>query len=101
MVVVTVCYLLLSFGHPDYWIARCNTANMESSHSSFFDVDAYEDYDYMMRLSPDAAPVLLPLSQEQSWAEGYARGVQDAYEEMGIRDFNLSVYIAEKILQNY
>lgn len=26
MVVVTVCYLLLSFGHPDYWIARCNTA---------------------------------------------------------------------------
>lgn len=101
MVAVTVCYLLLSFGHPDYWIARCNTANMESSHSSFFDVDAYEDYDYMMRLSPDAAPVLLPLSQEQSWAEGYARGVQDAYEEMGIRDFNLSVYIAEKILQNY
>lgn len=101
MVVVTVCYLLLSFGHPDYWIARCNTANMESSNSSFFDVDAYEDYDYMMRLSPDAAPVLLPLSQEQSWAEGYARGVQDAYEEMGIRDFNLSVYIAEKILQNY
>lgn len=101
MVVVTVCYLLLSFGHPDYWIARCNTANMESSYSSFFDVDAYEDYDYMMRLSPDAAPVLLPLSQEQSWAEGYARGVQDAYEEMGIRDFNLSVYIAEKILQNY
>lgn len=101
MVVVTVCYLLLSFGHPDYWIAWCNTANMESSDSSFFDVDAYEDYDYMMGLSPDAAPVLLSLTQEQDWVEGYARGVQDAYEEMGIRDFNLSVYIAEKILQKY
>lgn len=67
MAVVTVCYLLLSFAHPDYWIARCNVANMGETPSTFFDTDAYRDYSYMTTLSADAAPALAEVLE----AEGF------------------------------
>lgn len=77
MVVVTVCYLVLSFAHPDYWIARCNVANMGNAQSTFFDADAYEDYGYMTRLSADAAPALAPLLEEEGFTmEQAAKGVR-------------------------
>lgn len=101
MVVVTVCYLFLSFGHPDYWIARCNTANTEKTEDTFFYGRGYEDFDYLAGLSADAAPVLLSMEQEQDWVYHYTRKIDREYEQMSLRDFNLSLYVAEKILQNY
>lgn len=101
MVVVTVCYLFLSFGHPDYWIARCNTANTEKTENAFFYGRGYEDYDYLAGLSADAAPVLLSMEQEQDWVYHYTKKIDREYEQMSLRDFNLSLYVAEKILQNY
>lgn len=68
MVVVTLCYLALSFAHPDYWIAKCNAANMGSSVSSFFDTDAYRDYSYMTMLSADAAPALAEFLREEGFS---------------------------------
>lgn len=68
MVVVTICYLVLSFAHPDYWIAKCNAANMGNSVSSFFDADAYRDYSYMTMLSADAAPALAEVLREEGFS---------------------------------
>ncbi|MGN1147583.1 MAG: DUF4153 domain-containing protein, partial [Lachnospiraceae bacterium] len=68
MVVVTVCFLVLSFAHPDYWIAKCNVANMGSSTSTFFDADAYRDYAYLTQLSADAAPAFSELFVEEGFS---------------------------------
>lgn len=136
MAVVTICYLLLSFAHPDYFIAKCSIANMGSSVSDFFDADAYEDYYYLTQLSEDAAPAFAEFfkeegfsmevaakgaamsgnaddgniydsrwdsryelyggyrSDEESWGYYYLQKVYQRYQEMGIRDFNLSKYMA-------
>lgn len=127
MVVVTVCYLILSFSHPDYWIAKCNVANMGSSSGSFFDVDAYQDYYYMTCMSADAAPELADFLEEegfdaalvtkiseqdsryeqyggwrydeQSWGYYYMEKIYQSYEKMNVRSFNLSRYIGWKILE--
>ncbi len=66
-VVVTLCYLVLSFSHPDYWIARCNVANMGSSSSNFFEADSYDDYGYLAGLSADAAPAFAELFAEEGF----------------------------------
>ena len=106
MVVVTLCYLVLSFAHPDYLIAKCNAANMGGSASSFFDTDAYRDYYYMTTLSADAAPALAEVLAEEDWRDDpeswgyyYLDKINRQYESMGIRSFNLSKYIAFQLLK--
>lgn len=77
MTAVTVLYLLLSFSHPDYIIAKINVANApgagetseeyktERKENDFFlSPDFYDDYDYLSTLSADAAPVLIPYLEE-------------------------------------
>ncbi|MCH5270608.1 MAG: DUF4173 domain-containing protein [Lachnospiraceae bacterium] len=89
MVVVTFCYLVLSFGHPDYWIAKCNVANMGSSVSSFFDTDAYRDYSYMTMLSADAAPALAGVLREEGFSmedEAMLMLMEYMQEESGSRN---------------
>lgn len=71
MVVVTVCYLALSFSHPDYWIAKCNLANlgnMENSSGGFFRAESYNDYRYLAGLSADAAPALAEFLKEEGFS---------------------------------
>lgn len=66
-VAVTCCYLVLAFCHPDFWIAKVNTANTEYSvpqTQGFFRGEPYEDYHYLATLNGDAAPVLLPWMKE-------------------------------------
>ena len=66
--VITVCFLILSFSHPDYWIAKVNLSNIdimdeEGAHGGagrFFEGEAYGDYRYLAGLNADAAPVLIP-----------------------------------------
>lgn len=68
MVVVTLCYMALSFSHPDYWIARVNVASTNmATRSAFFEGEPYEDYRFLRNLNADAAPVLIDLLV----AEGY------------------------------
>lgn len=134
MVVVTICYILLSFSHPDYWIAKCNVQHMYPyTENHFFDTEYFEDYGYLTSLSMDAAPALehvlkeksfdsdtalmgveegnshqsltnyyggLP-SEERSWGYYYLRKMHMDTEDLGIRNFNLSIYIAQKILRKY
>lgn len=62
VVVVTGCYLLLSFGRPDYWIARVNTDNMreETQYSFFRNTPVYDDLEFLAEdLGSDAAPVIM------------------------------------------
>ncbi len=85
MAAVAVLYLALSFGHPDYIVARVNVANaphgemllqqedkgqtaqdLEKSSSGgfFLAPEPYKDYDYLRTLSADAAPALVPYLRE-------------------------------------
>ncbi len=65
MVVVTVLYLGLSFSHPDYWIAKVNLAGTEENHSEFFKGNSYYDYQFLCKMSADAAPVMLEWAEKQ------------------------------------
>lgn len=123
MIVVTVLYIGFSFSHPDYHIAKCNTAYAFSEETSdFFEGEAYSDIYYLSHLSADAAPVLLSEENIMIYAEYYGDEVSSSYEEedniiyfpswileysysmdkrirnMGLRDFNLSRFKAGRYL---
>ena len=110
MVVVTVLYLALSFAHPDYIIARVNVANAPHedmvwwseeeakqaeddfsqanmfSGKFFLASQPYHDYSYLVNLSADAAPVLIPYLKELGYdmsafgQENAVRYINDKYE---------------------
>lgn len=112
--IVTVCYLVLSFSRPDYFIARYNLVNGA-------------DYDYLSRLSADAAPVILDPSKnpyltsvedmlkkmeadengsynaddfyDLYWMKNYYCKMEYRTKGMGIRDFNFSLYRAGKYVK--
>jgi len=117
MVVVTVFYLVLSFSHFDYWIAKYNISRIGSEI-------AYEDVFYLCNLSLDAVPALKGLEPEHQHEEEY-RGLEensgsDEYywecpacklenyleqieenTDLNIRTFNLSKYQAAKAAEEY
>lgn len=97
MVVVTVLYLGLSFSHPDYWIAKVNVAGSEENRSEFFLGSTYCDYNFLSKLSADAAPVLLEW-EEEYYSERYAERLEDRIEDITIRNFNVSRFVAEQIM---
>ena len=83
MTVTAVLYLALSFAHPDYMIAKVNLENAVTSDGEeqrmetdllsfeggqfFLAKEPYQDYDYISRLSADAAPVLVPWLQKMGY----------------------------------
>lgn len=90
MVVVTLCYLVLSFSHPDYWIARVNIASMEpATRSDFFEGEPYDDYLFLSYLNADAAPVVLDLLVEKGYdlnlyyGEHILQDVRESLREQG------------------
>lgn len=95
--VVSVCYLCLSFSHPDYWIAKVNIANapgeiaVESSDGNsdkwnrqdgdgFFEGDYYHDWDFLSRLNADAAPIVLSYMEELGYDMSYFQKELEAAE---------------------
>ena len=86
LVVVCACYLVLSFSHMDYWIAKFNLGYVAVN-------DGDVDYDYLETLSSDAAPAIIGESGE--WVNWYGDR-QCYYKYDGIRGFNVSHYIAYK-----
>ena len=107
MAAVAVLYLALSFGHPDYIVARVNVANAphgeillqqedqdqaamklsaSDSDGFFLAPEPYNDYDYLRTLSADAAPALVPYLKELGYhmeafyeedAVDYAYSIED------------------------
>lgn len=114
LAIVGVCYIALSFSRPDYLIARYNLSR---------DCDT----DYLTGLSADAAPAILESSSnpylvsiedmlektaadkngsynadyyyELYWLKSYYCKIENHTENMGIRDFNFSLHLAEKYIQ--
>lgn len=95
LLTVTCLYLLLSFLHPDYWIAKYNyqIKNQE--------IDGYYLYH---ELSFDAAPILLDVDSDsseqdrsiflQTIKEQYILDIEQKYDDMSLRQFNFSLFIA-------
>lgn len=91
-------YLVFAFAKPDYWVAFYNT----TVDTEF---DGYDWYELAENLSWDAAPVLLHTQTEASAydpeyyeekQEEYRAEISEKYEKMGIRKFNVSLYMAGK-----
>ncbi len=68
MVVVTCLYIVFSFSHPDYWIAKVNLAGTKETRSEFFKGEIYGDYVFLADLNADAAPVLLEWIAEEGYS---------------------------------
>lgn len=122
MIVVTCLYIALSFSHPDYWIAKVNLDSTKETRSEFFKGDVYEDYYLLGTLSADAAPVLIDWIAEEGYSfkyynlefDRYPIGFEEGdheYEayrylgdlkysctDIGIRNFNVSRYIANSMV---
>lgn len=77
MVVVTCLYIMFSFSHPDYWIAKVNLAGTKETRSEFFKGEIYGDYGFLADLSADAASVLLEWIAEEgySFESYYSKGL--------------------------
>ncbi len=93
LVTVCVCYLALSFSHPDYWIARYNISQMQSAELTASGSNT--DYQYLIGLSSDAAPAIADC--KGAWVQAYAEQIAgDAGDSL--RTFNLSHAIARYLL---
>lgn len=88
--VVTVCYITLSFSHPDYVVARYNLTT-EFSHKyelpACYDSPAGSyimrcDVDYLSSLSADAAPAILNPS-----VNPYLTNIEDMLEKTSIDEY--------------
>jgi hypothetical protein len=99
MIVVSVSYLCLSVSHQDYWIAKYNvTATMDHVTET--------DRNYLYQLSADAAPIVISLDYKMEDKDDYTTKFyfqnRDSYlarirsegEQLSIRRFNLSKWIA-------
>lgn len=96
VIAVTVCYLLFSFSHPDYWIACYNL-----DHSTLQEEEGFDDYYYLSNyLSYDAAPAIFAKAnkygyEKELWFRSYSEDITDEFaKKLSIRKWNLSRWIA-------
>lgn len=95
IVVFTSFYIVLSFSHPDYWIAKVNLESTKETRSEFFKGDAYEDYELLGGLSADAAPVMMDWIVEEGYTlDGYYR--EDLAWDVYLRINGISPYDANE-----
>lgn len=120
--VVCGIYLMFSFSHVDYFIASYNL-----SHTKLIQTAEDEqsrqvvDYGYIYSLSTDAAPAIAAYLKEhpqsvlpdagwegnlaseshgwviQSWVDQYLAHNHKAMTEIGVRNFNVSHYVAYRL----
>lgn len=98
--VVSVCYILFSFSHPDALIAGYNIQNARSAE----DMDLY----YMIYfLSDDAAGQIAKIDpgfiddETLSEVECYFRNIEVENEKMSLREWNYSRYEANKAAEEW
>ncbi|MGN0376269.1 MAG: DUF4153 domain-containing protein [Suilimivivens sp.] len=78
LIVVTSFYLIFSFVHPDYWIARYNLAHSISAaelqksrdDGVYGSLEVFKDFYYLRGLSMDAAPVIFEKAAELGYDDG-------------------------------
>ena len=114
MVAVTILYICLAFCHPDYLIAKVNLAGTEESGNEFFKGAEYDDFDMLSTLSADAAPAIADWMREKGYTYenykdehgyrnyeysqcmNYLSNISERVDELGVRNFNLSRYMARE-----
>jgi len=114
VIVISCLYIALSLSRPDTYIASYNIAKAQTASAEKI------DFSYLYELSTDAAPILakhgyLPSSKLENKTENaayntiseadclneceyYRKHIFKDYEEMGIREFNFSIYQAKKAI---
>lgn len=134
--VVTICYIALSFSHPDYLVAKYNLTTVPSDYqyeppACYDSSEGYRvmhyDIDYLSSLSADAAPAILNPSvnpdligvedmlkktsvdengsynadyyYDLCWMREYYCKLEDKTKDLGIRNFNFSLYQAQKYMK--
>ena len=123
VVIVTTClYICLSFSRPDYFIAKVNLSSTDGNESAFFLGDSFDDYKFLLELSADAAPVVAEWMENQGYeyeignvyineeylffynpdefGENYMSKIIEKTRGMGIREFNVSRYVAKMIIKH-
>lgn len=103
LVVVSVCFIVLSLSHIDYYIAKYDLSMYEEMNGlhedDLYGYNNYVDYNYLMSLSTDAAPVIKSHEDEiQKYMEETEQSVDEVNwtynEKITLRNFNVSRYIA-------
>lgn len=90
IVVVSILYIILGFARPDYIIADYNMNYMDTIDPGI----AEQNYEYMSRLSTDAAPIISQYKGE--WADDYfGNNKYTLNHYKSWRQFNLSRYTAK------
>ena len=128
MVIVTVFYIGLSFSHPDYWIARYNLVPEHLEYLDDYDIRDNQKYLRRLSadaapilLNKNKNPYLPPfgfasfasaqdtddteiyykednIPEELLWLYRYYRNMEELSNDMHIRNFNFSVYTAQKYI---
>lgn len=90
-VVVTSFYIIIAFVRPDYVVAKYNL-----DYGNQMEIDER----YLMDLSSDALPIILEHRSELGLSLGnwYFERIEDKYEDMNFRTFNLSVFVAGNMI---
>ena len=102
VIVVTICYLIFSFAHPDYWIACYNL-----DHSMSETGVVYDDYYYLRHLSDDAAPAIFAKVKEYNYGEtkwflNYSENIAINFpQKSSIRKWNFSRWKAFDLYTDY
>jgi len=103
IVTITALYIVFSFSHPDYLIAKYNYGQNSFSNESQLDSD------YLYELCGDAAPAILDFTKQLKEETGlslaksrtmdfqsYFSRIYSGGENMDVRTFNLSKYLGKK-----
>ncbi|MFP3153537.1 DUF4173 domain-containing protein [Lachnospiraceae bacterium ZAX-1] len=108
MTMVTVLYVLFSFSHPDYFIAKYNIKAIRKQAQMETKTQEYDgDYYYLGQLSADAASAFLSEDVSQGFGENeeylqqYFKVQKNVYEKMSWREFNVSRYLAGRAEKVY
>jgi len=103
IVTITALYIVFSFSHPDYLIAKYNYGQNSFSNESQLDSD------YLYELCGDAAPAILDFTKQLKEEtvlslakprtmdfQSYFSRIYSGGEDMDARTFNLSKYLGKK-----
>lgn len=126
LIVCSICFLVLSFSHKDYFIAKYNFEKYDKMFDAEVELEKqneengenmemykYVDIDYLMSLSTDAAPVMVSYKRE---IEKYMKKEQldwkdfgwcyieygsdgEVYNHIGVRNFNLSRWYSREYVK--
>lgn len=110
--VITICYIVLAFAKPDYWVAKYDLAHagvtyeIESADGTREIVEGFDDYWYLSKLSADAAPLLAQEDVGKMWEDTgasrlYYGKILEKCEDINLRNFNFSRWKAKKSLENW